>query len=68
MALDNVTISRLITGTFVGEFQEDMDVDVAIGGAGSSGMAAAYHLAKEGVRTVIFEGSLRRVVAQTALS
>jgi thiazole biosynthesis enzyme len=59
MQLDEVTISRAITETFVKEFQEAMDVEVAIGGAGPSGMAAAYYLAKEGVKTVIFERSLR---------
>jgi thiamine thiazole synthase len=36
-----------------------MDVDVAIAGAGPSGMIAAYYLAKEGARTVIFERQLR---------
>jgi thiamine thiazole synthase len=41
------------------EFQDAMDVDVAIGGAGPSGMAAAYYLARRGVKTVIFERGLR---------
>jgi thiamine thiazole synthase len=59
MALDDVTISRLITRSFLEEFQQAMDIDVAIGGAGPSGMTAAYYLAKEGIRTVIFERSLR---------
>lgn len=59
MQLDDVTISRIITRSFLEEFQQAMDVDVAIGGAGPSGMTAAYYLAKEGVKTVIFEKSLR---------
>jgi thiazole biosynthesis enzyme len=59
MQLDEITISRAITETFLKEFQEVMEVDVAIGGAGPSGMAAGYYLAKEGVKTVIFERSLR---------
>jgi thiazole biosynthesis enzyme len=59
MQLDDVTISRVITRSFLEAFQEAMDVDVAIGGAGPSGMTAAYYLAREGVKTVIFEKSLR---------
>ena len=59
MQLDDVTISRAITQRFMEEFQQAMDVEVAIGGAGPAGMTAAYYLAKEGVKTVIFERSLR---------
>jgi sulfide-dependent adenosine diphosphate thiazole synthase len=57
--LDDVTISRAIVETFSHEFQEAMDIDVAIGGAGPSGMTAAYYLAKRGIKTVVFEKSLR---------
>jgi thiamine thiazole synthase len=59
MQLDDVTISRAITESFLKEFQEVMDVEVAIGGAGPAGMTAAYYLAKEGIKTVIFERNLR---------
>jgi len=59
MKLDDVTISRVITKSFMEDFQRAMDVEVAIGGAGPAGMTAAYYLAKEGVSTVIFERSLR---------
>jgi len=59
MEINEVTISRAITETFLKEFQEAMDVEVAIGGAGPSGMTAAYYLAKAGVKTVIFERQLR---------
>ncbi len=59
MQLDDITISRAITRSFTEDFQEAMDVEVAIGGAGPAGMTAAYYLAKEGVKTVIFERSLR---------
>ena len=59
MPLDDVTISRIITRSFLEEFQDGMDVEVAIGGAGPSGMTAAYYLAKEGIKTVIFEKHLR---------
>jgi thiazole biosynthesis enzyme len=59
MQLDDVTISRVITRSFMESFQEAMDVDVAIGGAGPSGMTAAYYLAREGAKTVIFERGLK---------
>ena len=59
MQLDDITISRAITESFIKEFQEAMDVEVAIGGAGPAGMTAAYYLAKEGVKTAVFERNLR---------
>ncbi len=59
MQLDDVTISRAITESFIKDFQEAMDIEVAIGGAGPAGMTAAYYLAKQGIKTVIFEKSLR---------
>lgn len=59
MKLDDITISRAITDSFMKDFQEAMDVEVAIGGAGPAGMAAGYYLAKEGIKTVIFEKQLR---------
>jgi len=57
--MDEVTISRAITETFMEEFIRALDVDVAIAGAGPSGMIAGYYLARAGVRTVIFEKHLR---------
>ena len=59
MQLDDVTISRAIVTSFTEEFQGAMDVEVAICGAGPAGMTAAYYLAKEGIKTVIFEKHLR---------
>ncbi len=57
--LDEITISKAITESFTKDFREAMQVDVAIGGAGPAGMTAAYYLAKEGIKTVIFEKQLR---------
>ena len=57
--LDELTISKAITESFVKDFLEAMEVDVAIGGAGPAGMTAAYYLAKRGIKTVIFERNLR---------
>jgi thiamine thiazole synthase len=59
MRLDDITISRAITESFMRKFMAAMDIDVAVVGGGPSGMVAAYYLAKEGIRTVIFERSLR---------
>ncbi len=57
--LDDITISRAITESFMKDFLEAMEVDVAIGGAGPAGMTAAYYLAKEGTKVAVFEKQLR---------
>jgi len=57
--LDELTISKAITESFMKDFLSAMEVDVAIVGAGPAGMTAAYYLAKKGIKTVIFERSLR---------
>jgi len=57
--IDEITISKAITESFMKDFLQAMDVDVAIAGAGPAGLTAAYYLAKEGVNTVIFERNLR---------
>ncbi|MFC1949205.1 FAD-dependent monooxygenase, partial [Chloroflexota bacterium] len=49
MELDDIKISRAITESFMREFTDAMDVDVAVVGAGPAGMTAAYYLAKRGV-------------------
>jgi len=59
MQLDDITISKAITESFMKDFLEVMEVEVAIGGAGPAGMTAAYYLAKAGVKTVVFEKQLR---------
>jgi thiazole biosynthesis enzyme len=57
--IDDITISKAITESFMKSFIDAMEVDVAIAGAGPSGMTAAYYLAKMGVKTAIFERNLR---------
>jgi len=57
--LDEITVSKAITESFMNDFLAAMEVDVAIGGAGPAGMTAAYYLAREGVKTVVFEKQLR---------
>src|SRR4030067_2814167 len=56
--MDEITISRAITQSYFNEFLDYMDVDVAIVGAGPSGLAAAYYLALTGRKVVIFERRL----------
>jgi len=56
--VDEVIISKAITQSYTSDFLDYMDVDVAIVGAGSSGLAAGYYLAKAGMKTAIFERKL----------
>jgi sulfide-dependent adenosine diphosphate thiazole synthase len=57
--IDEVVVSRAITENFMREFLDNLEVDVAVVGAGPSGLAAAYYLALKGVKTVIYERQLR---------
>jgi len=59
MKIDEITISRAVIESFMKDFLEAMEMDVGIAGAGPAGMAAAYYLAKEGVKTAVFEKQLR---------
>jgi len=59
LQLDDIKISKAILKKFFKEFQEATEVEVAIAGAGPAGMVAAYYLAKQGIKTVIFEKNLR---------
>jgi len=56
--MDEVVISRAITESYLKDLMDSMEVEVAIAGAGPSGMAAAYYLAKSGVKVTIFERKL----------
>lgn len=57
--MDEVTISRAIVESYMKDFMEAMDVDVAIAGAGPAGLVTAHALAKEGIKVVVFERQLR---------
>jgi len=56
--MDEIIISKAITESYLNDLLESMEVDVAIVGAGPSGMTAAYYLAKSKVKVVIFERKL----------
>lgn len=56
--MDEVIISRAITESYIKNLLEAMELDVAIVGAGPAGITAAYYLAKEKLKTAIFEKRL----------
>jgi len=56
--VDDVVISKAIIQSFTDEFINYLDVDVAIAGAGPSGLIAGYYLARKGIKTVIYERKL----------
>jgi len=57
--MDEVLISRAITESYIKELLDSFDVDVAIAGAGPSGLVSAYYLAKEGYKVAVFEKHLK---------
>jgi len=57
--MDEVTISRAIVESYMKDFMGAMEADVAVAGAGPSGLVAAYYLAKQGTKPVVFERQLR---------
>jgi len=57
--MDEVIISRAIVESYMKDFMEAMEVDVAVAGAGPAGLATAYYLAKEGIKVAVFERQLR---------
>lgn len=57
--LDETIITKAIIDCYLKEFINNLSVDVIIAGAGPSGLTAAYYLAKHGVKTIVFEKTLR---------
>ncbi len=53
--LDEIIISRAIVERFARKFSEGLELDVAIVGAGPSGLVAAYFLAKARKKVALFE-------------
>ena len=58
MPIEEVDITRSIIDSYFKELSSSLELDVAIAGAGPSGMVAAYYLAKAGFNTAIFERKL----------
>jgi len=58
MLLDDVAISKSIIEAYTQKLLANLDVDVALVGAGPSNMVAGYYLGKAGIKAVIFESKL----------
>lgn len=58
MPLDELKISQAIIESYHKKLLDSLNVDVAIVGAGPSGMVCAYYLASAGKKVVIFERKL----------
>lgn len=56
--LDERIVTEAILTTYFEKFKECLDLDVAIVGAGPSGLTAAYMLAKQGFKVALFERKL----------
>lgn len=56
--MDEIIISKAIIESYTKELLEFTDVDIAVVGAGPSGLVASYYLAKRGLKTVIYERRL----------
>jgi thiamine thiazole synthase len=58
MKLDEIIITKMIIDSWSKDLIEYSQVDVAVVGAGPSGLTAGYYLAKQGKKVVIFERKL----------
>ena len=56
--IDEITITKAITSSFVEKFLDSLQGDVVIVGAGPSGLTASYYLAKSGYKVVLIEKKL----------
>src|SRR5512136_1746845 len=55
MELNETIVSRAIVERFARKFSQGLELDVAIVGAGPSGLVAAYYLAKAKAKVALFE-------------
>ncbi len=58
MTIDEATITACITRAFCEDFLSELELDVAIAGAGPAGITAARYLAGAGAKTAVFERNL----------
>ena len=59
MELKDIEISRAIIERYTEKLLENLETDVAVVGAGPSGLTAAYTLAEKGFKAVVFERALK---------
>lgn len=57
--MEETIISRAIIESFNKDLLDCLSIDVAVAGAGPSGLICAYYLAKQGFKVAIFERHLR---------
>jgi thiamine thiazole synthase len=55
MELNETIVSRAIIGRFAQKLSQGLELDVAIVGAGPSGLVASYYLAKANAKVALFE-------------
>ena len=53
--MEDIVISQNILDDFFKKMQESLELNVAIVGAGPSGLVAAYELTSQGYKVAIFE-------------
>lgn len=58
VSLEETAITACITRSFCEDFLADLELDVAVAGAGPSGITAARYLARAGAKTAVFERNL----------
>jgi len=58
LPLDEITITRAILDSYMKEFLEYTELDVAIIGAGPAGLTSAKYLAEKGLKVAVFEKKL----------
>jgi len=58
LKFDELTITRGVVQTFTDDFLASLELDVAIAGAGPSGLTAARLLAQDGLEVAVFERNL----------
>ncbi|MGQ9707636.1 MAG: sulfide-dependent adenosine diphosphate thiazole synthase [bacterium] len=59
MLINEVQVSQAIIERFYRQLLDNLQTDVAIVGAGPSGLTAAWKIAEKGIKTVVFERSLK---------
>lgn len=58
MGLEEIVVTEAIMSTYYEKFRSCLELDVAVVGAGPSGLTAAWHLARQGWNVAVFERKL----------